>query len=121
MAGKISLDTDVEPQLQERDKVALVTIVEFIKNDRFHRPPSHSQLLDEMNKVLPKQKGGKLALISKEQTNRMASRLRREKLLEELEPGSHLNLIPTPLGERWARQWHQESVVTRKSKGRSSD
>src|SRR5262245_13176377 len=107
-----------EPDVKPRDKIALVTIYEHIVADRFHRPPSHTELLDELNRRLPKQSNGKPALISKEQTHRMANRLRREKLLEQTDL-THYNLVPTPIGERWAKRWQQESGETRKSRGRS--
>ena len=113
------LEENDEPNLQPRDKIALVTIYEFIQADRFHRPPSHSELLEELNKRLPKQAGGRPALISKEQTSRMANRLRREKLLEETDL-THFNLIPTHLGERWAKVWQQEKGATPKSRGPSN-
>jgi hypothetical protein len=112
------LEEHDEPNLQPRDRIALMAIIEHLQTDRHHRPPSHLELVDEMNRRLPKQKNGKPAIISKEQIHRMVSRLRREGLLE-VNDLTHFNLYPTPLGERWAKVWQQESGETRKSRAPS--
>jgi hypothetical protein len=92
MSNNFDLDT-----LQPRDKEALRIIVEIMEIDPLHQPPTHRKLLELLNQVLPRQPNGKLALISKEQTFRIAQKLRKAELLVNA-PGREYNLVPTAKG-----------------------
>jgi hypothetical protein len=108
------LKDDSPEELKPREKIALRAIVEWIEKDPLHQPPTHRELLERLNELLPKQKpGNKPALVGTEQTNRLAEMLRRHKLLVDV-PASgkirHRNLVPTAKGERLVKQWRREET-----------
>ena len=92
--------------LSLREREALRLIVDYMKHDPLRRAPSHRVLLDLLNSALPRQRSGRPALVSKEQTYRVARRLRKLGLLV-MAPGRHGNLVPTARGRRIARAWAQ--------------
>ena len=92
-----------------REKEALRIIVEVIDADALHQPPTHRALLARLNEVLPLQPNGKKALISKEQTYRIAEKLRQAELLVNA-PGRDYNLLPTAKGTRLVRLWLRQQA-----------
>jgi hypothetical protein len=102
--------------LKPKDKEALRLIVDWIAKDPLHQAPTFRELLDELNKVLPRQQpGNRPALVGTEQIHRIAERLRRLKLLVDIplegrRKGRDRNLVPTTKGARLVRQWQSEAT-----------
>jgi hypothetical protein len=101
--------------LSLREREALRLIVDYMKHDPLRQAPSHRVLLDLLNSALPRQQSGRPALVSKEQTYRVARRLRKLGLLVTA-PGRHGNLVPTTKGRRLARSWVQSRRRPRQQK-----
>lgn len=97
------LDTTIE--LSGTEVVALRCIVDMQKADRFHRAPTHRELILEMNKRLPKRQHGGPAISSTVQTNRIATKLRTKGYLVQVVgvEGSARSLVATPEGEKFVK------------------
>jgi hypothetical protein len=93
--------------LSLREHEALRLILDYMKYDPLRQAPSHRVLLELLNNAMPRQPSGRPALVSKEQTYRIARRLRRLGLLITV-PGRHSNMLPTAEGRRVAREWSQK-------------
>lgn len=98
------LDTTLE--LSTTEIAALKYIVEFQKTDKFHRAPTHRELITYLNGVLPKRKHGGPAISSTVQTYRIATKLRIKGYLLQVEGDaekSARNLVATAAGEKFVR------------------
>ena len=85
-----------EVTLTQREMIALKFIKQYTDSNALHRPPTHVQLLDHLNAVLPKQKDGRPALVSKQQTHRLAISLRAKGMLVDVGPGDKIpNMVLT--------------------------
>jgi hypothetical protein len=92
--------------LDRLEQEALRFIAEYAEADPFRRPPSHAELLAHLNRVLPRRPGNKPALVSTQQTHRLAYRMRSRGLLVDTTGYLRVprNMVLTPLGERLAQR-----------------
>jgi len=71
-----------ELELNPREIETIKYLVQYQRtHGRYPSSPTHRELFDHLNKVLPKQKGGKPALVSLEQTRRLVDQLRTKGVL----------------------------------------
>lgn len=70
-----------ELELTPREKEAIKFIAQWPKTHRYPKAPNHRELLAYLNKVLPKSVSGGPALVSLEQTRRLANQLRAKGIL----------------------------------------
>jgi hypothetical protein len=92
--------------LTRLEREALVFIVDYITADPFRRAPSQAELLVHLNRVIPRRPGNKPALVSTQQTHRLASKLRAKGMLVTIKGFVRVqrNMVPTQLGEHLARE-----------------
>lgn len=96
-------------ELNVREREALVFIYQYVNrvDNPGHFAPTHQELLDHLNRVLPKRADGKPPLASKQQTLRLAYSLRRKGLLAQGEGVKQIsrNMVLTQAGIRAARSY----------------
>lgn len=106
----------IEPfeKLSKRERLSIMYILEFMKSDPFHRPPSQAELMRHLNEVLPKQPDGSPALVSTQQTHRIVVSLRTKGWLENIVGPVRVNRNMYPTGGAQAlakkKQGSQESA-----------
>jgi hypothetical protein len=91
--------------LDRLEQEALRFIADYSGTDPFRRPPSQAELLAHLNQVLPRRPGNKPALVSTQQTHRLATRMRSRGLLVDITGFVRVprNMVLTELGEQLAR------------------
>jgi hypothetical protein len=93
--------------LSEREQEILKFIASF-RRDNFMQSPTQQEIFDYLNKLLPKRKGGKPALISVVQITRAVETLRKGCWLIQrptrVWPGSTATSSPLQKGRRWQRK-----------------
>jgi hypothetical protein len=104
-------DLQETPQLDRLSREVLKYIAEYRAQDPFGRPPSQKELLNRLNEVLPKRSGGRPALVSTQQTHRLAAKLRRQGYLVPLTGSIRVgrNMVLTEKGQLLAQQLLAES------------
>jgi hypothetical protein len=92
--------------LDRLEQEALLFIAAYVGADPFRRPPSHAELLAHLNRVLPRRTRNRPALVSTQQTHRLATRMRSRGLLVDTTGFVRVprNMVLTPLGEQFARE-----------------
>jgi hypothetical protein len=102
--------------LSRIEQETLKFIIEYTLDDPFRQPPSHTELLKYLNEVLPRRKDDKPALISTEQTFRIATKLRAKGYLVQATGPARVNrnMVLTPEADRFVRelvaQWRANST-----------
>jgi hypothetical protein len=113
MAGKATHPLDTTLELSTAEIAALRYIVEFQKTNKFHQAPSHRELIEHLNTVLPKRSHGGPAISSTVQTYRIATKLRTKGYLIQIEADDEKkarNLVATPTGEKYVREHLQKKT-----------
>jgi len=78
------------------------------RHGRYPSSPTHRELFDHLNRVLPKQKpSGKPALVSLEQTRRLVDQLRAKGVLIQTEYHVPRSIVLSEFGERVAARYVQ--------------
>ena len=96
-----------ELELNQREIETVRYLLDFRHKNRYPAAPSHRELLEHLNKVLPKQKGNKPALVSLEQTRRLVDQLRAKGVLIQTEYHVPRSIVLSEFGERVAARYVQ--------------
>ena len=103
--GKKPTPLDTTLELGRAEIAALLYIIQFQQEDKYHRTPSHREMLAHLNTVLPKMSHGGPAISSTVQIHRIVSKLRTKGYLAQVEPDEERtarNILVTTEGKRFA-------------------
>jgi hypothetical protein len=100
------------PELSTRELETLKFIVHYQRTNKFHQSPSHRELMEHLNGILPAQRNGGPAISSTVQTHRIAIKLRSKGLLVPIEATDipTRNMVLTPKAVAFLRKQNGETA-----------